>query len=335
MDRSTRSLGIIREYDRNPVRFLVMGDSGTGTPEQYQVAKAATAVIRKLGCDFVLGLGDNIYEFGVRSAYDTQFESKFEQPYHELQLPFYFVLGNHDNSSDLLEGDGRQNRNGNYQVAYHYRKDRTSDKWQMPARYYTFRYGPVQFFALDTNPLMGADPHWPALYNTAQRLWLEQALITSTAAWKIVVGHHPYSSNGFHGDAGSYDDIPGEGQGVRHFLEHSVLGKADLYLAGHDHNLMWLTPKPRHGKTQLIICGAAGRTGPLIEPQRNPTFFQTADTLGFAWFEIAGRTLHSSFYDGTGRQLFEHSVLQAESPVSDIDHQRARALLPVSAHMQK
>ncbi|MBA3945388.1 MAG: metallophosphoesterase [Herpetosiphonaceae bacterium] len=335
MDRSTRSLGTIREYGRNPVRFLVMGDTGTGTPEQYQVAAAATSISRNLGCDFILGLGDNIYEFGVRSAYDTQFENKFEQPYRELNVPFYFVLGNHDNSSDLLEGDGRQNCNGNYQVAYHYRKDRLSNKWQMPARYYTFRYGPVQFFALDTNPLMGVDPYWPAAYSAAQRLWLEQALTTSTAAWKIVYGHHPYRSNGFHGDAGSYDQMPGEGQGVRQFLEQSVLGKADLYLAGHDHNLMWLTPKPSHGNTQLVICGAGGRTGPLIDPQRNPTFFQTNDSLGFAWFEIAGRTLHSIFYNGEGNQLFEHTVLQSEPTVVDMGHQRTRSPFPVSAHLQK
>ncbi|GAC1367702.1 MAG: hypothetical protein NVSMB42_27470 [Herpetosiphon sp.] len=309
------------------VRFLVLGDMGTGTPDQYQVAAAASDVSREMGCTFGLGLGDNIYEYGVRSAYDRQFVDKFELPYRALRMPIYQVLGNHDNSSDVTEGDGRQNSNGDYQVAYHYRTDRLSTMWQMPARYYTFRLGPVQFFALDTNPLMGVDALWPATYGLAQSLWLEQALACSTAQWKIVFGHHPFQSNGFHGDAGQYDQLPGEGSVVRQLLEEQVIGKADLYLAGHDHNLMWLAPQACHGKTELVVCGAAGRTGPLIDAERNPTLFQTADTLGFSVFEIAGSMLRGIFYDGTGTKLFEHTVFQSEEPGRD----RERLLYESSA----
>ncbi len=50
----------------------------------------------RAGCDFVVGLGDNIYESGVTSVDDPQFEEKFELPFEPVDLPFYLVLGNHD-----------------------------------------------------------------------------------------------------------------------------------------------------------------------------------------------------------------------------------------------
>lgn len=78
------------------VGFLVIGDMGTGTPEQFEVAKAMKEVCAQRGCAFVISTGDNIYEYGVSSVQDPQFQSKFEKPYAELDIPFFLVLGNHD-----------------------------------------------------------------------------------------------------------------------------------------------------------------------------------------------------------------------------------------------
>ena len=41
-------------------------------------------------------LGDNIYDSGVTSVTDPQWQTKFEIPYMGVNLPFYVVLGNHD-----------------------------------------------------------------------------------------------------------------------------------------------------------------------------------------------------------------------------------------------
>ena len=91
------------------LRFIVIGDSGSGSAGQYAVGEAIAEVCQRKdefvddmafpGCDLVVGLGDNIYESGVTSVDDPQFAEKFEKPFDPVQLPFYMVLGNHDNTA--------------------------------------------------------------------------------------------------------------------------------------------------------------------------------------------------------------------------------------------
>jgi 3',5'-cyclic AMP phosphodiesterase CpdA len=44
-------------------------------------------------------------------------------------------------------------------------------------------------------------------YNRVQRDWLKDALAKSTAQWRFAMGHHPYVSNGLHGNAGAWQHI--------------------------------------------------------------------------------------------------------------------------------
>ena len=70
------------------LRFIVTGDSGSGSGGQYAVGEAIAEVCQGKnefvddmafpGCDLVVGLGDNIYESGVTSVDDPQFAEKFE-----------------------------------------------------------------------------------------------------------------------------------------------------------------------------------------------------------------------------------------------------------------
>ena len=145
------------------VRFAVIGDSGTGDREQYEVAQEMEAYREKVNFDFVIMLGDNIY--GGHSPAD--FARKFEQPYKPLLdagVKFYASLGNHDNPDD----------------------ERLYKPFNMNGqRYYSFKKGDVAFFALDSNYM---DP--------AQLSWIEQNLRDSQAKWKICYFHHPLYSNG-------------------------------------------------------------------------------------------------------------------------------------------
>jgi tartrate-resistant acid phosphatase type 5 len=299
------------------VRFLAMGDTGTGGQGQYDVARAALEVCRVHGCDHAILLGDNIYENGVDSAHDPQFETKFEQPYAAFAMPFWMALGNHDNGGLLGTGDGSQQYRGDFQVAYHHRTDRTSDKWHMPARHYTFRTGDAQFWALDTNLLMyggglpvPGDPVWMGMdpAGAAQLQWLQGSLAASDAPWKVVFAHHPYVSNGRHGDAGMYEGVPGLGMFIKVVVELGVCGNADLYVTGHDHDLQWLAAQERCGHTEFVVSGAGAKTRPLGDPDRNPAHFQQGDTLGFAWFEVQSSTLRGRFHDTAGVQLFERTL---------------------------
>src|SRR3954453_10488771 len=78
------------------VRFAVIGDNGTGAKPQYEVAEQMARYYEKVKYEFVIMLGDNIYDGNSPSDY----KRKFEDPYKKLLdagVKFYASLGNHDN----------------------------------------------------------------------------------------------------------------------------------------------------------------------------------------------------------------------------------------------
>jgi 3',5'-cyclic AMP phosphodiesterase CpdA len=86
-------------------------------------------------------------------------------------------------------------------------------------RYYTFTWGPVEFFMLDS-ALDEPDGTRPT---SAQARWFRERCGQSRARWKVVVMHHPPFSSGLHGSS-PWMQWPYREWG------------ADLVLAGHDHN---------------------------------------------------------------------------------------------------
>lgn len=294
------------------VRFLTIGDSGSGSDGAYAVGQAMAdlcAVKRgtqndpqRAGCDFVVGLGDNIYESGVTSVDDPQFAEKFEKPFEPVRLPFYMVLGNHDNTG-YVGGDGAGNARGEFQVDYTYFDGRLSDRWIMPDRYFQQDAGEtgsgaplVSLFALDSNPIAGgfADADLDYAYHTYginQLNWAVSAIGGSQAVFKIALAHHPYLSNGSHGNAGNYDGVPSEilpvlaGDRWRAFMEEAVCDKTDFFFAGHDHDLQVLDAVPECGRTEFVVSGAASKMRSLDDPERNQAPFQIGDVYGFFWME--------------------------------------------------
>ncbi len=286
----------------SPVRFVVLGDGGKGNPGQYAVAQAVKTVCEARrdrdgpGCVFALYLGDNIYDEGVESPTDPQFQSKFEQPYADLDFPFLVVLGNHDYGSTSLAGWRAEP-----QVLY----SEHSSKWTLPARYYQAAVGPHRFVGLDTNALL-LQGVWG---ESEQAAWLQQATSAPTLGWTIAFGHHPYRSNGQHGNAGNYEGLAWlpvvRGSGVEGFFADRVCGNVDLYFSGHDHNLQWLEPTCG---THFIVSGAAARTTPLERRDHNPVLFEDDQHPGFVWVELRGDSMTGVFYDQEAQVLFEHTV---------------------------
>ncbi len=148
------------------VKFAVIGDSGTGDPEQYQVAEQMARFHATFAFDRVLMLGDNIY--GSQTPQDLV--RKFSQPYKALLdagVKFYASLGNHDSPNNRFYPPF--NMGGE--------------------RYYSVVTKNVRFFALDSDQI---DPK--------QLAWLTDALKNSKDDWKICYFHHPlYSNGGTHG----------------------------------------------------------------------------------------------------------------------------------------
>lgn len=343
--------------DLDQVRIVAIGDAGTGAPAQGYVGEAIRQVCAETSCDFVLGMGDNIYKDGPNSVDDVQFEDKFEKPYQNLTLPFFMVLGNHDSTGFIASGDGGFNARGQIEVEY----TQHSKIWAMPDRYYRIaaplhgdnpRFQPdlnpqplVDLFALDSTPLTSAPDLVPryriGLYTRNMGNWLSAGLHNSKAQWKFAYAHHPYISNGRHGNAGNYDAIltyakklkldklaprfnkyvlkRAAGTYYKAFFDEHMCGALDMYLAGHDHNMQWLAPFEQCGKTHFVISGAGAKSNEIHTPQRNPFYWQCSRTIGFFWIEIIADTMRTRIYtvdqEGKdGHRLAYEALFKQQNP---------------------
>jgi tartrate-resistant acid phosphatase type 5 len=281
------------------LRFVAVGDTGKGNDGQYQVGATIGALCEKQGCDFVALLGDNFYPSGVSSADDAQWQTAFEKPYASVKAPFYAVLGNHDYGGD---GIGWELPKAQAELDY----AKLHSNFVLPDFHYRFQKGEVDFFVADTNRSMfSVDDDMRQHFAT----WLPE----STATWKIVLAHHPYLSNGRHGNAGSYDGVPliQLGHGVKEFVEAEVCGLADLYIDGHDHELEWIQSTcTREGSsinTEFVVSGAGATTTGFQSAALN-AYYWHSEQIGFVYFVIAGRTLTGTFFDASGHELFSRTL---------------------------
>ncbi|NCG17495.1 MAG: hypothetical protein GWP91_00580 [Rhodobacterales bacterium] len=266
------------------VRFVAIGDAGKVVPAQTRVASAAATVCAQRGCDFGLLLGDNLYNRGMLAADDTRMDDVFSA-HKNTGLNWYIALGNHDYAHGLSVD------RANWQVDW---ANRTKGAI-LPAATYSFDAGPATFVALDTTQVFWEN-------ETSQLDWLRKRLARSEQRWRVVFGHHPYRSNGVHGNAGVYEDWPFipwvSGRTLARLFDGGLCEQADLYLSGHDHSLQWL----EHCGTALIVSGAGAGHTALFE-RGNRAAFQ-ASTDGFVWVEL-GEKLTVAFFDSTGSLLFE------------------------------
>lgn len=253
--------------EQKSVRFAVIGDNGTGEQPQYDIAAEMEAYENVVHYQFVIMMGDNIY--GGHKPKD--FERKFETPYKPLldaDVKFYACLGNHDNSDETLYKPF--NMNGQ--------------------RYYTFKKGDVQFFALDSNYM---DP--------TQLDWIQQQLRESNAKWKIAFFHHPlYSDGRFHGP-----DVDLRNQLMPIFEKYGV----NVVMSGHDH--VYERFKPESGIYFFLV----GNSGELrYHNLRHDSDIRAAgfDTdRTFMLVEIAGDKLYFQTITRTG-QTVDSGVLQKQ-----------------------
>ena len=150
----------------NSVRFVVIGDTGTGSSKQHELAQVLMRYRQSFPFEFVLMMGDNMY--GGEKTRD--YKKKFEDVYRALldqKVKFYAALGNHDESNqrfyEFFNMDGQE--------------------------YYQFKKGNVSFYSLNSNYM-----------DKRQINWLNEKLARDTSEWKVAFFHHPpYSSGGAHG----------------------------------------------------------------------------------------------------------------------------------------
>ncbi|MCI0580636.1 MAG: metallophosphoesterase [Chloroflexi bacterium] len=169
-----------------PIRFAVIGDYGLAGQPAEDVAN----LVKSWQPAFILTTGDNNYPYGEAETIDEnigQYYAGFIYPYQGAYGPgaaenrFFPTLGNHDWSATA-----------GIQPYLEY--------FTLPGneRYYDFTWGPLHFFALDSD---SREPDGVSS-NSIQATWLRDELAASAAPWRLVYMHHSPYTSGFNGPVG-------------------------------------------------------------------------------------------------------------------------------------
>jgi hypothetical protein len=157
------------------LKFLVIGDFGTGTPAQYELGAQMAKFLAGFPAKLAITVGDNLY--GGERPQD--FKRRFEEPYRavlEAGVKVYASLGNHDSREQ--------------------------------ARYAQFNMGGKTYYSLKAPvqnvKLVAIESDYPT---PKQIEWLRGEL-SSGEDWIIPYFHHPlYSSGKQHGSNRDLRDV--------------------------------------------------------------------------------------------------------------------------------
>jgi hypothetical protein len=267
---------------KDSIKFLVIGDTGTGDRRQREVAAQIVQAYRSFSFEFAIMLGDNLYGSEGPSAYVRKFEEPYK-PLLDAGVKFYAALGNHDEPAQRF-----------------YERFNMGGK-----RYYSFAKGggevlgigspAVEFFVLDSTYM-----------TPAQIDWLRDALEASGAKWKIAYFHHPiYSSGERHG---SEEDLQVLVEPL--FLQHGV----DVVFAGHEHFYERL--KPQKG-IHYITQGAGAKLREGNIRTRSPLTEEGFDTdRSFTLIEIVEDNMYLETISRPG-QVVDSAVIPRREVVEE------------------
>jgi hypothetical protein len=274
-------------------------------------------------CDFGVMLGDNIYPSGATLGADgkddaQRFYDNLTKPYGSLvsgnpDYTVYVTLGNHDWETSRAGGFA--------QIEFL----EQSEDFYIDGPFYSVKppagKGEVELFVIDTSMMLASttvyedylddngeevvtdiieepnyfvEPLTDAEKNMAA--WLEQALRTSTAQWKIVLAHHPIWSS-----SGSKFE---QGRALRELILPAMCRYADAFLVGHDHTLEIHTDDCSAALGQAtaqpltqVVSGAAAKQRPVntnfiryqdAKYPEHKTLFAKGLLWGFAHMQIEG-----------------------------------------------
>ena len=182
------------------------------------------------------------------------------------RYPVLTITGNHDYLKELPRKLERR-----FSLVFSYFLDSMVGENQV----FSQRYGNAEFFLLDS------DRELP--YLLEQKEWLEKALDSSTAKWKIVLIHHPlYSLRGSNNliQRWVFDDLIRE-------------KKVDLVLQGHEHNYGRMLAD--HSHTPLYTVS---HCSPKTYSHKKSDYFDKVitDSRFYQYVKIKGDTLEMSAY---------------------------------------
>jgi predicted phosphodiesterase len=253
-------------HPRNGVlRIAVTGDTGKGADA---VGEGIRRVHTQQPLDAIILAGDNFYPCGVTSERDPRWS--LVRGLTSIGVPVFPVLGNHDYCGKA-DPDAQIRATG------------VVPNWKFPARQYVVRTGIADFAFIDTTSF---------LFHKGDAKLVE-TFRSSTAPWRIVVGHHPVISSGYHGY------FPrNEVKRMRELIPSLRESRADLYIAGHDHHVEFI-----RGQMMHLISGAGSEPVPPVKLRLRTVFPQeiSVERIAFAVVEIEARAIRVRFYDSKAR----------------------------------
>lgn len=313
----------------------VIGDCGNNSTNQKNVRDQYNEFMNGKETNVWLTLGDNAYNFG----FDTEFQTNFFEIYQDemRHMPLWPATGNHDYNNLPLNQISKN-------VPYF-------DIFTLPANgeaggvpsgteaFYSYDYGNIHFMSLDS---YGIEENQYRLYDTLgpQVQWIKQDLEANTQKWTIAYWHHPPFTMGSHNS-----DAETELTDIRaNFIQILERYGVDLVLCGHSHSyerskLMkghygmestfdaaqhhlstssanydgstdscpYIKSEDNHDGTVYIVAGSAGQLGGSAATYPHDAMhFSDVDNGGSLTFEIEGNRLDARWVcaDGAIRDYF-------------------------------
>ena len=251
------------------LRIAVAGDTGKGTET---LAAAIARVHAEAPLDAIVLTGDNFYPCGVEAVDDPRWS--LARPLTRIGIPIFPVLGNHDYCGKSVP-EAQIQATGVVPL------------WRFPARQYALRTPVADFAFLDTTPFVRE------IAGSSVDSMLYATFASSRAPWRVVVGHHPVISSGWHG----YFPRK-EVAAMRDLIPALRATRADLYICGHDHHVELLRGQMLH-----LVSGAGSSPVPPIKLRTSTVFPQEIrrERIGFAVLEISARAIRVRIYDSKGK----------------------------------
>lgn len=180
-------------------------------PSQRAIAIAMGQIASFIDAQFVIGLGDNFYHYGISTfdhagkdtlpaeegtCFSTRFHDTWESIYtaESLQVPWYLLAGNHDHRGNVSA-----------QIAY----SELNDLWNFPSLYYTKTFYSndksvsLDIIFMDSTSFTGINSGnvYPAsTVDPVQLEFIRNALSSSTADHILLTSHYPVYSVCNHGN---------------------------------------------------------------------------------------------------------------------------------------
>jgi hypothetical protein len=211
------------------VRILAMGDMGTNSTAQRNVRDAYLNYNGSNYTDVWLLVGDNAYESGLDSEYQTNFFNIYQGSLTKNHV-LWPSPGNHEYGNNAVLAEGTD-------VPYYsiFSTPTNGEAGGVPSgtkQYYSYNYGNIHFISLQS--YAEEESNTAALFDTtsAQAEWLKQDLAANTQKWTVVYFHYPpYSKGGSNSDTDPIDfRIRNK---IVPILERY---KVDLVITGHSHD---------------------------------------------------------------------------------------------------